>query len=81
MEEERRKQTRMRTYKTAKIAFNGQRSVLDCLVRNLSSHGALLQIATPVGVPEDFDLVFDGDGTVKAAHVIWRSENKIGVNF
>ena len=76
---ERRKFQRHRTLKAAKITFNGRRSVIDCTVRNLSDHGAHLQVANVVGVPERFDLQVNGASW--PAKVIWRASNEIGVEF
>ena len=44
---EKRREPRTRTLKTARIVFNDGGSVIDCVVRNLSSQGALLVTAEP----------------------------------
>jgi hypothetical protein len=79
--EEHRKLPRMRTLKAAKIAFRGGASVLDCTVRNVSKIGACLDVASPVGVPERFDLIFDSDNAKHPCRVVWRSTHRIGVAF
>ena len=78
---ERRRAVRARTLKSAKIVFNHQSSVVDCTVRNLTKLGALLIITSPVGVPDAFDLRFEADGTTRACRVIWRTDNRLGVEF
>ena len=37
--------------------------MIDCIVRNLSSSGALLVLPSVFGVPETFDLLMDSDGS------------------
>jgi hypothetical protein len=79
--DERRGETRPRTLKSAKVVFNLRSSVIDCTVRNMSRHGAKLIVGTQLGIPETFDLEFEGDGSVRACKVRWRKENEIGVTF
>jgi PilZ domain len=79
--EERRREPRGRALKSAKIVFNNRFSTIDCTVRNLSRHGAKLIVGTQIGVPEQFDLTFEGDGSTRACKVMWRRESEIGVEF
>jgi hypothetical protein len=78
--EEHRRAQRQRVYKAAQIAFNNRRASIDCVVRNLSDGGALLEVASPVGIPECFDLIVGGK-VVVPCQVIWRKEKRIGVEF
>jgi hypothetical protein len=79
--DERRAEPRPRTLKSAKIVFNLRFSVVDCTVRNMSPHGAKLIVGTQMGIPEEFDLEFDGDHTTHHCNVMWRRETEIGVAF
>jgi hypothetical protein len=79
-ESERRHDQRHRTLKGARIAFNAGQSTIDCTVRNISSQGARLQVASVVGVPNTFDLVTDS-GETKPCRVAWRSLKELGVEF
>jgi hypothetical protein len=65
----------------AKIVFNNNSSVIDCIVRDLSPHGARLVVASPVGIPERFDLRIDRNGMCHPAKVTWRANDQIGVKF
>jgi hypothetical protein len=76
---ERRKLPRMRALKGAKIVFNHRWSTIDCTVRNLTKIGCCLQVANPVGIPDEFELEFDS--TTRPCHVIWRKEGRLGVAF
>jgi PilZ domain len=79
--EERRKAPRHRTYKAAHSAFLDHAAAIDRVVRNLSDTGASLEVASPMGIPDTFDLVLEGDDSVRRCRVIWRKETKIGVEF
>jgi PilZ domain len=78
--EERRKVLRHRTLKAGSISFN-RAAGIDCRVRNLSPAGACLEVASQVGVPDDFVLVVESDQVHKACHVIWRTATRLGVEF
>jgi PilZ domain len=78
---ERRRAPRRRVLKGGKISFHHLATSTDCTVRNLSPLGACLMVASQVGIPDDFDLILDGDHAAKHCRARWRSENKIGVEF
>jgi hypothetical protein len=77
--EEHRHDPRLRTLKSGKIVFNKKSSVVDCTIRNLSRTGACLQVATPAGIPQRFELLIDGVSW--ACQITWRSGTRIGVTF
>jgi PilZ domain-containing protein len=78
---EQRRHPRHRTLKGGRIVFNHGSSVISCTVRNLSDGGACLQVATSVGIPDDFDLVIEPERAPRPCHVAWRAEQRIGVAF
>jgi PilZ domain len=78
---ERRTQPRHRTLKAGQIVFNKKFSVISCAIRNLSDSGACIEVATSVGIPDDFDLTMAPDDVSRPCHVAWRSEHRIGVTF
>jgi hypothetical protein len=79
MEMEKRRTPRHRTLKAGKIAFNDMKSVIDCVVRNLTSQGAALQVASLAGIPSQFILVVDAQR--RPCRVAWRQADRIGVEF
>ena len=79
--EERRKLARARTLKSGKIIFNLQSCVVDCTVRNLTAQGALLVLPSLVGIPANFELVLEADHVRHDCRVIWRGEDRLGVEF
>jgi hypothetical protein len=78
--DERRKIPRHRTFKSGTIAFN-RAAGFDCRVRNLSPAGACLEVASQVGIPDDFVLVVEVDHLKQPCHVIWRTATRLGVEF
>lgn len=71
--------SRHRVLKSGTIEFNG--GAIDCVVRNLSDTGAALEVASPLGIPQAFNLLIAGDRTSRQCEVRWRKENRIGVAF
>lgn len=78
--EERRQAARQRTLKGARIVFNDGFSTIDCQVRNLSTIGALLRVASAIGIPDRFTLRFD-DGRSFSCVVARRAVDAVGVSF
>jgi hypothetical protein len=78
--EDRRTVARHRTLKAGSISFN-RAGGIDCRVRNLSPAGACLEVASQVGIPEDFVLVVESDHLKQQCHVVWRTATRLGVAF
>jgi len=78
---ERRSSSRTRILRSGKILFNDKRSVVDCIVRNVSADGACLQIESLVGVPSRFDLLIEGEQTSRPCRIAWQSDHRTGVAF
>jgi hypothetical protein len=76
----RRVARRMRTLKKATIILHGGYSVYDCVIRNLSDTGAMLQVA-PLGIPNHFDLRLDAPVPSHPCTVRWRTDSAMGVSF
>jgi hypothetical protein len=78
--EERRKETRRRTFKAGKIMIDGK-SIIDCKVRNLTYRGACLEVGSPVGITDTFELSIPVDNLTRKCRVRWRKSNQIGIFF
>jgi hypothetical protein len=78
--DEKRKIPRHRTLKAGSIRFNRSAGI-DCRVRNLSPAGACLEVASQLGIPDDFVLVVELDHLKRSCHVIWRTATRMGVVF
>jgi diguanylate cyclase (GGDEF)-like protein len=79
--EERRRTPRTRSLRAGKVLLNDRRSVIDCVVRNLSQGGACVQVASIVGIPAVFELLIDGERESRACTTVWQAHNRIGVAF
>jgi hypothetical protein len=77
---EKRAVPRHRVLKGGMLAFSDGGSV-ECTVRNISSNGARVDIADPIGVPESFTLIIATDQFMRRCHAVWSSEQRIGVAF
>jgi hypothetical protein len=77
---DKRKAPRRRVLKAGYIKLTEKRQTLSCIVRNLSSTGACLELeSTTLGIPKHFVLTFDG--SQHSCQIIWRTEAKMGVVF
>ena len=75
-----RQSNRQRVLKAGKISF-GRAGIIDCTVRDLSELGACLKVASPLGIPDTFNLLFGADPQPRHCRIVWRKEKQIGVEF
>jgi hypothetical protein len=80
MEEKRRVQ-RQRRLKEGRIVFNGRKSVMSCLIRDLSETGAKLRCGEPYLVPPRFELLVTGAGEHRASERVWIRQGEMGIRF
>ena len=76
--QDRRKSRRQRTYLCGRIAFNTRSSTMDCLIRNLSQHGAMLEFPGPIVPPYETDLCILSRGESRRARLIWWDSLRAG---
>jgi len=77
--ENKRGAPRQRILRAGTIEFSG--GTIDCVVRNISQTGAALDVASPMGIPNEFNLLISGDHASRSCQVAWRREKRIGVVF
>ena len=77
---ERRRDARQDTFKAGKIEF-GRAGGVGCMIRNLSSTGALLEIGAPTDLPNKFVLVVLSNHEQRTCEVVWRQRHRFGVVF
>jgi hypothetical protein len=78
---EKRTALRHRVLKHGTLAFSGGGGGGDCMVRNISSGGARLDVASPLGLPQSFMLVIQTDQFMRRCHPVWSNDTRIGVAF
>jgi hypothetical protein len=76
---EKRATPRQRVLKHGTLAFGG--GSIDCMVRNISSGGARLDVVSPVGLPESFTLIIQTSQLMRRCHAVWHDDKRIGVAF
>ena len=64
----------------AVIVFDGGRTKMHAIIRNLSDGGAKLEVEKVVGVPNTFDLFAPGMRP-HSCRVAWRALRELGVQF
>lgn len=77
--EEKRKHQRTEINEPAYVSAGG--SVMRCVVRNISSDGAAIDVENPAFVPSRFRLVIASNSITHDCTVIWIREKRIGVAF
>ena len=78
---ERRISPRQRSFLKGRIVFNGGQNSLDCLIRDMSSMGARLELSESVTLPDRFDLYLPQRDETWRADLQWRRGGQIGVAF
>ena len=78
---ERRARSRFRSFKHAKILFNGNNSVYDAVLKNVTAYGAELTVSSTDKLPAAFNLYFVQDEFTVPCQVKWRRPSNIGVSF
>lgn len=76
----RREQFRRTVLKGARIIFNDRQSTLSCRVRDMTTDGARLDLATQQLLPHEFELQVSGNPTRRCG-LRWANGNFIGVRF
>jgi hypothetical protein len=78
---ERRRIARQKSFLRGMVYFNQRRSVLDCLIRDISPYGARLVFSVTVATPDTLDLCIPQKDRTLRTHVIWRHGREVGVAF
>jgi hypothetical protein len=75
----RRKSDRHRLLKSGKIIL-GKAAEIPCVVRNLSSLGACLEVQGTFAIPSEFDFSMSAQ-PARSCKIIWRDDKQLGVRF
>lgn len=78
---ERRTFGRKQLLKVGVVTLNAGQSTVPCVVRDLSDHGASLQLQSPTALPERFELAVELDGLKTHCQIIRRQVDGVGVRF
>jgi hypothetical protein len=72
---------RSRSLLKAKIVFNNRMSTIDCIVKNISTSGAKIAVASTLSIPNEFDLEIPLRGKTYRVQMRWRDSESMGVEF
>lgn len=78
---ERRRSPRQKSFLRGCVYFNKRRGALDCLIRDISEHGARIIFSETVNVPDVVDLYIPQKEQTVRARVQWRHGDEIGLTF
>ena len=78
---ERRRTARQKSFLRGSIHFNNRRSVVDCLIRDISPYGARLIFSDTVTTPDVIELYIPQKEETLRVTVIWRHGQEVGVAF
>ncbi|WP_366849023.1 PilZ domain-containing protein [Methylobacterium sp.] len=73
--------TRKRLFRIGEIHIEGYSYPVDCLVRDTSNGGALIEVGHTDIVPETFRLTISSSGLDVPCRVIRRTAHMLGVAF
>ena len=72
---------RQRTLKGGVASYNFGSIRMECVVRDLSAHGAKIRKNPDIPLPDNFHLEIPGDGIAVDCEVRWRQGDVLGVAF
>jgi hypothetical protein len=78
---DKRTSPRLRSFLKGRVLFNGGQNSLDCLIRDMSSSGARLELSASVTLPDRFDLYLPHRDETCKVYIHWRRGNQLGVAF
>jgi len=81
MSEDARRSERIKSFLRAQIIFNNRLSTVDCIVKNISLHGARVALDEAMTIPNQFELHIPQKGKTYRARMAWRDSGAIGVEF
>ncbi len=76
---ETRLKPRFRASKTATIQTG--LDAIKCVIRNLSTTGATIEVEYQIRIPDKFSLIVAEDNLNLSCQVVWRRGFRIGVTF
>ena len=78
---EHRRAPRQDLFRLGELRPTGWSYPLDCLVREASAHGALIEVGWTATLPDEFTLTVQSTGMSKRCRVVRRTERCLGVAF
>src|SRR4051794_256613 len=76
---ERRNARRWKIFKQAELVLKS--GAVTCIIRDISEHGARLQIPSNITLPETFQMFVKGDDVMMTVRHVWSTLDQVGVRF
>ena len=76
-----RRTLRRKIFKGATLHFNCGTVSVECIARNLSGHGVMVELDPLSPVPSAFVFRLAGDEKRRQAELVWRQANRAGIRF
>lgn len=76
---ERRARLRQRALLAGKLTTPDASTTIDCVIRNISEDGMMVELASPQLVPDELHLVHIKNGIAYDVEVIWRRGARLGL--
>ena len=76
---ERRREPRQRSILGATVVFGRRHCAMDCVVRNISAHGALIVFPHSAIIPRELGIHIPHREETYSAKVIWRRHDRAGL--
>jgi hypothetical protein len=77
--ENKRSAPRQRTFKGGSVST--PTGVMQCVIRNLSDTGALIELPGVIAEPDTFTLIIKPEELKRSCTVKWRIGRRLGVQF
>lgn len=78
---QRRSRPRGRSLLAGKVASRDASLTVDCVIRNLTPDGAMVEMSAPHLVPNEIHLMQVSEGVAWDAEVRWRRGNRVGLKL
>lgn len=79
--QEKRALPRKKTFLKGTLYFNNRLNSVECLIRDLTDHGARVQFSAPTSVPEAVELYIAARDQTVHGRVRWRKDDEVGLSF
>ena len=79
--DEKRAERRRKVLKGGTILFNKGYASFGCRIRNLTEHGAMVEMETTGGIPSEFEFRVSNVSKPVTANIIWREPTRMGLQF
>ena len=77
----RRRESRLRVVATGTIFYHGRTSTMPCDIRDISSFGCRVSVASTVELPRQFELRISGTESLRLCVTKWRLPAELGILF